>query len=88
MTTDYKTKYRRLRKRHHELRTALQYWLRGEFHFLFMKDVNTYPHGRKDYDDAILRIMRKGSTGQRLLEALGDDWEEVLANGESSCQSH
>ena len=66
----------------------MRYWLRGEFHFLFMKDEDTYPHERKNYDEAVLRIMRKSANGQRLLDALGDNWEEVMANGESSYQSH
>lgn len=71
-TVDYKAKYKELRARHTKLRNALHFWINSEFYWHFMKDVKTYP-GREEWRDEVHKLMRKGVTGQHLLDALGGE---------------
>ena len=71
---DYERKYKRLRRKHEELKAALRFWLRGQFYELFMaahsSGKQNYPYG-EEFNKRLNQILRRTAQGQRRLNALG-----------------
>jgi len=79
---DWELRYKRLRRRHKNLKAAICFWLGSEFYSRFVQrgaspKGGLYP-SRSAFGPAIRKLMQTKVTGVRLLKLLGTSFDELL----------